>query len=118
MEIDSEHFIYAGFVENIDEYTQSADIVLNPVLSGGGIKTKIVEALGFNKNVVSTQTGAIGVDATICGSKLYIVNDYDWDSFVDKIIEAVDDTSTIPSQFFNVFSWKSVAQVIINNLTH
>lgn len=118
IELDSEHFIYAGFVENIDEYTQSADIVLNPVLSGGGIKTKIVEALGFNKNVVSTQTGAIGVDPSICGTKLYIVDDLDWDGFVDKIIEAVEDTSTIPSHFFNVFSWKSVAQVIINNLTH
>jgi len=114
-DLNPEHFIYAGFVENIDEYTQSADIILNPVLSGGGIKTKIVEALGFNKNVVSTTTGAIGVDPNICGTKLRIVDDHDWDAFVDKAIESLDDKSTIPTQFFDVFSWKSVAQVIINN---
>jgi len=114
-DLNPEHFIYAGFVENIDEYTQSANIILNPVLSGGGIKTKIVEALGFNKNVVSTTTGAIGVDPNICGTKLRIVDDHDWDAFVDKAIESLDDKSTIPTQFFDVFSWKSVAQVIINN---
>lgn len=116
-ELDPEHFIYAGFVDDIDDYTQSADIILNPVLSGGGIKTKIVEALGFNKNVISTKTGAIGVDQNICGSKLYIVDDYDWDSFVDKAILAIDDQSDIPLEFFKMFSWKSISQLILNNLT-
>ncbi len=115
-ELDPEYFIYAGFVENIDEYTQSADIILNPVLSGGGIKTKIVEALGFNKTVVSTQTGAIGVDPDICGTKLYIAEDKDWDSFTKLAIEAIQNKSDVPPKFFEVFSWSAVAQTMLNNL--
>ena len=86
-------------------------------MSGGGIKTKIVEALGFNKTVVSTKTGAIGVDPDICGSKLYVCADKDWDGFTDLLIEATKNTSNISPKFFEVFSWKSVAQTMLNNLT-
>lgn len=107
-----DHVIYAGFVEDIDEYTQSADVILNPVLSGGGIKTKIVEALGFNKNVVSTKTGAIGVDPKYCGSKLRIVQNNDWEAFVQQAIKASNDNSNIPASFFEVFSWKSIAKTM------
>lgn len=113
-EFEKDNVVYAGFVENIDEYTQSADVILNPVQSGGGIKTKIVEALGFDKNVVSTKTGALGVNPDVCGSKLYIVKDNDWTGFVDKIIEAADDTSSISPEYFDIFSWKSVAKTMNN----
>ncbi len=115
-EFEKDNVVYAGFVEDIDEYTQSADVILNPVQSGGGIKTKIVEALGFNKNVVSTRTGALGVDPSICGSKLYVVDDNDWSAFVDKIIEAAENETEISSEFFDVFSWKSVAHTMHSEL--
>jgi len=114
--IDSEHFIYAGFVENIDEYTQSADVILNPMLSGGGIKTIIVEALGFNKCVVSTKTGAIGVDPNVCNTKLYISDDNDWDKFINLVIDSVENKSEIPPDFYKIFSWRAIAQTILKNL--
>lgn len=111
-DFQKDNVVYAGFVENIDEYTQSADVILNPVLSGGGIKTKIVEALGFNRNVVSTQSGAIGVDPEICGTKLYIADDKNWSDFVDKCIEASENSDTIPQTFFELFSWSAVANTM------
>lgn len=115
-DFEKDNVIYAGFVEDIDEYTQSADVILNPVMSGGGIKTKIVEALGFNRNVVSTKTGAIGVDPAICGSKLYITEDKDWSGFVDKCIQAAENTTIIPQSFFKFFSWKAVASTMNDNM--
>lgn len=113
---DPEHLVYAGFVNDIDEYTQSADIILNPILNGGGVKTKVMEALGFNKNVVSTHTGALGIDKQVCGDKLYVLDDKDWDGFVDACIEALDNNIPIDEVFFKKYSWQSIAQNLCKTL--
>ncbi len=64
--------IIVGFVDDISLYFKGSDIFLNPVIEGGGIKTKLVEALGHNLNAVSTHNGAIGVDPALCNGKLVI----------------------------------------------
>ncbi|MDA3892326.1 MAG: glycosyltransferase family 4 protein [Salinivirgaceae bacterium] len=115
-EVDKDHFIYAGFVNNIDEYIQTANVVMIPVLNRGGIKIRIIEALGFNKNVVSTNTGAIGVDPEHCGTKLYIAADNNWDRFTEMLIEATKNNTSIPEKFFEYYSWKAVAQTMLNKI--
>jgi polysaccharide biosynthesis protein PslH len=102
------NIIHAGFVENIDAYIQSADVILNPVITGGGIKTKIVEAISLNKNVVSTRTGAIGVDEDICGGKLLVSDDDDWNTFASNIINSSSLRINTPQSFFNNFYWGNI----------
>jgi hypothetical protein len=68
-------------VDKIEPYFMAADVFLNPILSGGGIKTKLVEAIGFGASAVSTVTGAMGCGQQICGNKLTIVKDGDWKNF-------------------------------------
>jgi glycosyltransferase involved in cell wall biosynthesis len=53
--------IFAGFVPDINSYLLGANIFLNPITEGGGIKTKLVEAIAFNLTSVSYVNGAIGV---------------------------------------------------------
>lgn len=113
---DPDHLIYAGFVNDIDEYTKCADVILNPILNGGGVKTKVMEALGFNKNVVSTHTGALGIDKQLCGDKLYVVDDKAWDKFVECCIDASQNYSSIDESFFKKYSWSSIAQNLSNAL--
>ena len=96
------NIIYAGFVNDIDLYFLGSDIFLNPVIDGGGIKTKLVEALGNNLNVVSTKSGAIGVPLKIAGEKLKVVEDNDWQGFVEEIINSVPE-EIIPDEFFKHF---------------
>ena len=69
-------------------YSCGSSIFVNPITEGGGIKTKLVEALACNLNCVSFFTGAIGVDEEICGNKLIIINDGDYQSFANAIITA------------------------------
>jgi polysaccharide biosynthesis protein PslH len=59
------NIIYAGFVDDINLYFKGADIFINPVIDGGGIKTKVVEALGYDLSVISTASGAIGIPVNI-----------------------------------------------------
>lgn len=105
----SENIIYAGFVDDINMYFKGADIFLNPIIDGGGIKTKLVEALGYNNNVVSTESGAIGVDTRICGRKLLVVPDNDWTAFVNQIVRT-ETSENIPITFYNNFYWGNIAQ--------
>jgi hypothetical protein len=104
------NLLFAGFVEDIDEYFRAADIFLNPIVEGGGIKTKLVEALANNLNSVSTVNGAIGVDQEICNGKLFLSEDGDWIKFTDQILEAARFKADISNAFFYHFYWASVAE--------
>jgi glycosyl transferase family 1/glycosyl transferase family 4 len=99
------NIIFAGFVNDIGIYFKGADIFLNPVTEGGGIKTKLVEALGNNLNAVSTLNGAIGINPDWCNGKLLLCEDYDWDNFTGLIIKSSISKSDIPSIYFEHFYW-------------
>jgi hypothetical protein len=55
---------------DINEYIDGCDVMINPILSGGGVKTKAIDTLARSQTVISTQTGAEGIDAKVCGNNL------------------------------------------------
>ncbi len=108
----SQHIIYAGFVPDIETYFKAADVFLNPVLSGGGIKTKMVEAIGLGTTVVSSQTGSAGIDQAVCGDKLIITADNDWDMFSSKVVEACNQHHQTPDPYYQKYYWRNIIQKI------
>jgi glycosyltransferase involved in cell wall biosynthesis len=108
--------IYTGFVEDIEPYFTAADILLNPVLSGGGVKTKLIEAIAHGATVVSTATGAKGVEESVCSPKLYIVEDNDWAAFAKQIEACAHQQDTTASLFYNTFYWGNIATTLIRIL--
>ena len=103
------NIIYAGFVDDITLFYKGADMLINPVTDGGGIKTKLVEALGYNMNVVTTASGAIGVPLTLTGGKMMIVEDDNWTNFSEAVIKS-NVESDIPNAFFDNFYWGKIAE--------
>jgi len=101
------NIIYAGFVEDITVYFKGSHIFINPVIEGGGIKTKVVEALGYGLSVISTQSGAIGIDVTETGKKMLVVADSDWNEFARQIM-LMDSSANIPASFFDEFYWGNI----------
>lgn len=99
-----------GFAENLELYLSGCEVFLNPILSGGGIKTKLVEALAFDLNTVSTATGAIGVDAGICGGKLIICEDGDWQAFANGVASAIEIHASTPDSFYKAFYWENITR--------
>jgi glycosyltransferase involved in cell wall biosynthesis len=104
---------YVGFIDDLDTFLQACDMMLNPVQLGGGIKTKAVEALGYNKKVVSTASGAAGISAAACGTKLRVVADNDWDSFTQAIIDQMNNQTQIPDTFYATYYWGNIAEKIL-----
>jgi glycosyltransferase involved in cell wall biosynthesis len=53
-----------GTVDDVRPYLESARLVIVPLLSGGGTRLKVVEAMAMEKVVVSTRIGAEGISAS------------------------------------------------------
>jgi glycosyltransferase involved in cell wall biosynthesis len=52
-----------GFVESAPAFMQQYELMLVPLLSGGGMRVKVVEGLALGKAVLSTTLGAEGITA-------------------------------------------------------
>ena len=104
---------FLDYVDDIFHYNLAADVFLNPVVSGGGIKTKLVEALSAGANAVSSKSGAIGVDTAWCNNKLYLAEDGDWHAFEAKIYEAVANKNLMSEIFYQHFFIDNIANNII-----
>ncbi len=107
------NIIYAGFVDDIEAYFKAADIFLNPILSGGGVKTKAIEALAMNCTVISSPLGAMGIRQEVCGEKLFIVSEGDWKKYRDLIITTPANNQT-PASFFEYYYWGKVVKNALN----
>jgi hypothetical protein len=101
---------YLGFVDDINEYIDGSDVMINPILSGGGVKTKAIDTLARNQTVISTQTGAEGIDAIVCGNNLQIAVNHDWSAFTDKIITQLnrDNRNSISDDFYKTYYWPNI----------
>ncbi|MBK8141632.1 MAG: glycosyltransferase family 4 protein [Chitinophagaceae bacterium] len=106
------NIIFAGFVENIETYFKAADIFLNPVQSGGGIKTKMVEAIAYGATVIATESGAAGLDKKVCGNKLVTVPDNDWAAFAEKVLENSKTSINTPAGYYETYFWGNIVKKI------
>jgi glycosyltransferase involved in cell wall biosynthesis len=112
----TKNIVYAGFVKDVEQYFKAADLFLNPVITGGGVKTKLIEAIGYNATVVSTQNGAIGCNAMVCLNKLIIVPNGNWSAFAAEIISAIAVQSDTPQAFYDTYYWGNIAESVLLHL--
>jgi glycosyltransferase involved in cell wall biosynthesis len=111
------NIIYAGFVNDIDSYFRAADIFINPVAYGGGIKTKLVEALAAGCSAVSFDNGAIGILIAVTGNKFRVVPDHDVKAFAENIAHLLPTIKEdMPAAFFDHFYWDSIAKRAASDL--
>lgn len=60
---DDEGVVVVGAVDDVSGYLERAAVVVAPIRSGGGVRVKVLEALGAGKAVVATRLAAEGIDA-------------------------------------------------------
>ncbi|MDP4263885.1 MAG: glycosyltransferase family 4 protein [Bacteroidota bacterium] len=103
-----DHVTATGFVPCIEDYLQSADVFINPVLSGSGIQTKNIEAIASGCNVATTAFAANGLPRYLSGTKVFVSNDHDWERFADNIIMAASRPAIVPQQFYDEYNWQNI----------
>lgn len=100
-------FIYAGFVDDIGIYFKGADVFINPVASGGGVKVKVMEALSYGLPVISYASGATGIDTQLTGSMLRLVPDHDA-AAMTRALEGIKAGDTVPETFIRHYHWERI----------
>ncbi|MBC8035420.1 MAG: glycosyltransferase family 4 protein, partial [Chitinophagaceae bacterium] len=111
------NIIIAGFVDDLALYLNGSDLFLNPITEGGGIKTKLVEALAYSLSCVSFESGAVGVPTEITGAKLLTAKDLDTASFAHQVgIALQSKNNTTPEVFFAHFNWSQISKKVVRFL--
>lgn len=114
--------IYAGFVDDISPYFKGADIFLNPVLKGGGIKTKMIESIAYGTPVVAMRTAATGLFAAVAGPMLIDTPDRDWDRFAEAVQKirniALEQKLQTPPTFYAYYNWSAIIDRLLANLSN
>ena len=83
----SNNLIVEGTVENALSYQEDKAIMIVPLLSGSGIRAKIIEGMALGKTIISTTIGMQGINCT--NEKDILIADTT-DEFVRQIKRCVD----------------------------
>lgn len=62
--LNEKNVIFHGEIQDAYEYINNHAIMLVPLLSGSGMRIKIVEGLALGKSIVTTSIGTEGIDTT------------------------------------------------------
>lgn len=87
---ERDNITVTGSVDSVLPYYELSHIVICPILSGGGTRIKIIEAMALNRPVVSTTLGAEGLDVT-SGSNISLADTPQ--EFSDSIYHLIEQPS-------------------------
>jgi glycosyltransferase involved in cell wall biosynthesis len=85
----SDSVVVTGRVADLDPVLDAAAVVVAPLSSGGGMRVKVLDALGAGKAVVASPLALEGIDV---GAGEVVVADGD-DEFADAIVELLEHSS-------------------------
>lgn len=113
MDLEREGVVVTGFVRDVHDYVDRAEVVVVPLQTGSGMRLKILDAMSRGKAIVSTPKGAEGIS---CTNGRDIVLAAEPERFSDSVIELLrnpprrrqlGDAAT--GLVRDHYSWKSVA---------
>jgi len=106
--INHESMIFTGVVDHIESYINASDVVITPLMKGGGTRIKILEAIACGKIVISTKKGAEGSINKLTKPFLEIVDD--WDNFAERIIKILNEGGNrkVSEKFIKKYSWQQI----------
>ena len=90
IELAADNVKMVGFAESLDSVFMEHKVFVAPLLSGAGIKGKVLEAMAYGTPTVLTDVAAEGTGLTHAISTLIASNPEEW---VDAIIKLYDDKS-------------------------
>lgn len=109
-----DNVVMVGEVDNVKNFMLSNQLMIVPLLSGSGMRIKIIEGLALGKVIISTTIGAEGIDIT--HKKDILIADSPQD-FAQSIIEVLENKDLFNSISENAIktAQKYDIQKIYNN---
>lgn len=88
LDLELNNVVVESDVPSAVDFINSKSIMIVPLLSGSGMRVKIIEGMALGKTIVSTSTGAEGIELT--DGKNILIADQPED-FIKKIGQCVED---------------------------
>jgi glycosyltransferase involved in cell wall biosynthesis len=108
--------LFEGFVPDISLYFKGCDCFINPVTLGSGLKTKLVEALANNIDIISVAASTHAIETIYSGNKIGLIQDYQWDAFVEAMCQQASTQKNTPPAFYEAFNWEQIIQKALLSL--
>jgi polysaccharide biosynthesis protein PslH len=107
-----------GMVPDAMDYLQNYEIFIVPLLSGGGMRLKVVEGMALAKCIVTTQVGAEGVDYTINKDIIIADTPEQWIEQLSYLIENPSEINRIGNNAHRLaqkkYNWKNLVDSFIS----
>jgi len=84
---ENKDVIYLGLVDDLSETYATANVVVNPMLFGTGLKIKSLEAMSYSKPLVTTASGGEGLEEGRDNAFKLVFNSDDFANSIVNILE-------------------------------
>ncbi|HKC68138.1 MAG TPA: glycosyltransferase family 4 protein [Bacteroidia bacterium] len=88
--LNKPNVVVVGKIQNAEKVYHHYSVMVVPLLSGSGMRIKMIEGMAYAKPIVSTNIGAEGIAVT--GNKNCLLAD-DADDFANAVIEILNNTN-------------------------
>ncbi|MFR0586600.1 glycosyltransferase family 4 protein [Lactobacillus porci] len=119
-EIEDTSVFITGTVDSVEPYYANSSVVAIPIFSGGGVKTKLIEAASYGLPIVTTPAGVLGTNFT--NDQQVIVTE-DATEFAQNIVAAIDNdqhqldlAKCAHELFVKEYTWSGICQQMSNFL--
>ena len=89
-----------GFVDDAIVFKKSYQLMLVPLLSGGGMRVKIIEGLAAKKCIISTTVGAEGIECTSGKDIVMADSPQEWFEAICHYIDHAEERKEIEENAF------------------
>jgi glycosyltransferase involved in cell wall biosynthesis len=116
--LQNKQLVVHGLVPDAVEYLQKYEIFIVPLLSGGGMRLKVVEGMALAKCIISTSIGAEGVDYTSMHDIVIADSPTEWINQISYLIENPSKRKEIGQNAYklsqNKYNWKNLVDTFID----
>lgn len=121
--LNNEKIVITGFIDNIEAYIASMDIYISPLLSGSGMKNKILQALSIGVPIIASQVSVDGIEGLKSGYNYLLCDDIP-ENWCNQIIGLYNDTKKRQEfsnrgkeLIHNDYSWERFARDLFSTST-
>jgi len=112
----SDQIINHGEVESANTFINQYDVMIVPLLSGSGMRIKIIEAMALGKAVITTKVGAEGIDATHSENIFIAESNEAFISIIERLMNDHNLVKTVGENARELISSKHDNSLIISEL--
>ena len=84
---NNENIVNHGEVDCANSFINKYDVMIVPLLSGSGMRIKIIEAMALGKAVITTRVGVEGIDARHRENVLIADTDQEFTAIIEELMQ-------------------------------